>query len=72
MILAALGLLLNLTYLWDTAEQGRLILLIVLAMAFGFVLAQVPAMKSLMHGRTRSRLQRTGIGVPGVGTEEQL
>ena len=72
MISAALGILITLTYLWDTADQGRLILLIVLAMTFGFALWQVPPMKSLMHGGDRAQLQRTDKDVLSRGTAEQL
>ncbi|GAB3077676.1 hypothetical protein GCM10027053_47680 [Intrasporangium mesophilum] len=69
MFSAGLGILITLTYLWDIADHSRLIGLIVMAVVFGFALAQVPPMKSLMHGRDRSRPQRTSTESPGEGTE---
>jgi hypothetical protein len=58
--LGALGLVIHLTYLWDTVDQGRLILVVGFGILFGFALAQVPPMKSLMGGGARSAGPRTG------------
>lgn len=45
----------TLTYLWDSADHARLAQLVLFSAAFGFGMAQMPAVKSLTGRRQAPR-----------------
>lgn len=51
MLLAGLWIHVQLTYLWDMADNARLVMLIFLSVLFGLGLAQLPPVKFLLAGR---------------------